>query len=213
MGALKREIEVTLAEVTLTATGKPLSRTRHMLSAGLIWPRLGTARKSTALPVRLDRGTLPGAPLPWSQRVLFKEGVEGHFAFEVALTEALSDAAVEAFMRALSGHLLKLATGRIEEMEPPTLSGNLAALPLSYLAKTVLKERAPATLASGALDLDASSLPPSGQSVRWTIPLTASSAIEREKARRSARAARPLRQVIVPTGGVAGSVVVEALVL
>jgi len=209
MAEPKRDIEVTLAEVALTATGQRAGLTRHVLGAALLWPRLGTARKVATTELQLRQGAWSAAGRGWSQRMLFKESVQGRFAFSLTLTAALTDAAAESFMRNLAGHLLKLAGESVEDLDVATLAGSFAAFPLNYLAKAVLKERAPATLAEGVIDLDAGALQ-AGARILWEVPLTAPAGIYRAVQRRSARAARPSRQELVPVGGAVGRAVVEA---
>jgi hypothetical protein len=209
MAEPKRDIEVTLAEVALTATGQRAGLTRHVLGAGLLWPRVGTARKSATMELQLQQGAWSAAGRSWPERMLFKESVQGRFAFSLTLTEALTDAAAERFMRALAGQLLKLTGERVEDLDVATLAGNFAAFPLNYLAKAVLKEKAPATLAAGVIDLETGALA-AGARILWEVPLTAPAGIYRTVQRRSGRAARPVREDLVPAGGAVGRAVVEA---
>ncbi len=209
MAQPKRDIEVTLAEVALTATGQRAGRTRHLLSAALLWPRVGTARKAATMEVQLQEGAWSASDRSWPERMLFKESVQGRFAFSLALTEALSDAAAERFMRALAGQLLKLTGERVADLDVATLAGNFAAFPLNYLAKAVLKEKAPATLAAGVVAIEPGALK-AGAGMHWEVPLTAPAGLYRTVQRRSGRAARPVRQEVVPAGGAVGRAVVEA---
>ncbi len=211
MAGAKRELEITLEELTLTKAAVSAAATRHVLTAGILWPRVGTARKLATLAVELADGCLP-AGLPWSRRILFKETVQGRFAFETTLTEALSDEAAEAFLRAFAGQVLGAAAEGIENLAPPS-AARLAGFPLAYLAKTVLKKPAPATLAAGILDLAADDLPAAGGSARWRLPLHTPEGIFRQVRRRAGHATRIIRRKIVPPGGEVGSLVVAALAL
>lgn len=208
MAGEKRDLEITLLSISLDAAARPAGVSRHALTAGLLWPRLGTARKIATQTVVLAKGAGAFEALPWRQRILLKESVQGRFGFELALTVALSDAATDAFLAALAGELMKSLAGGLET---GAFASGLAALPLSYLAKAVLKEKAPATLAEGGLDLDAAELPAPGERARWRVPLTAPGGVRRVTHRTTGRLHRTVRQVAIPAGGAVGVATVDVL--
>ncbi len=209
MAERRCEIEVTLAEISLQAAVRPRGATRHLLGASLIWPRTGTARKEYPVPVTLADGRWLPADRPWTERILFKENVAGCFGFAVTLTEALSDAAAVEFLDALGNQFVKETASVAGDLLAPPLLGTLAEMPLSVLAKFLLKKKAPATLGFGALDRDSEALPAAGETVRWTVPLLAQAGIFRTVRRRVGRTMRRQRETVVPAGGTTGHCVVE----
>ena len=213
MAEKKCELEVTLVELALLADAQPAAASRHLLGATLIWPRVGTARKTHSVALPLARGAWSQADRPWTRRILFKEAVQGRFGFDLALTAALSDDQADAFLRTLASQFVKFTAGAVEDHLAPPLLGTLAEIPFNYLVKALLKEQAPDMLATGALDVDGSLLPAAGQTVRWEIPLTAPDGLFRTTRRRVGKTVQRRRQTLLPAGGVAGRVVVDVRVL
>lgn len=205
----KTDIELTLVSVRVTTTGSTLTSTRHILTAGLVWPRTGTARKVATMPITLERGQVVTDRLPWSRRILFRETVEGHFGFELALTVPLADAEADAFLRAWASHLMKAVGEGLESSAAATPLAGFAAFPLAYLAKVVLKAEAPASLAEGLVDRDGEALPAAGGRKLWTIPLVSTEGVVQRVRRTGERRPRVTRRVLVAPGAVIGEAVVE----
>jgi hypothetical protein len=207
------EIEVTLEDLVIHSAAKLKDQTRHLLGATLLWPRVGTLRKTYSISVGLGSGLWRAAGRPWSQRILLKETVRGRVGFELTLTAALSDEDADAFLRSLASQLVKFTAGQAEDLLAPPLLGSLAELPLNYLVKVLLKEKAPAMLGRGGLDLETGQLPAVGGRVRWELPLTAPEAIVRTVRRRVGKTQQRRREVLVPAGAEVGRCLVEAVVL
>jgi hypothetical protein len=213
MAEMKSEIEVTLVELAIHAVAKPQADSRHLLGAALLWPRVGTARKEYPAALKLARGRWEPKGRPWTQRVLFKEAVQGRFGFEVTLTEALSDEAAAEFLRSVASQFVKLSSDAAGDFLAPPYLGALAEIPLNYLVKALLKEKAPGTLAAGALDLDIDQLPAAGESVRWEVPLLTPGGIRITTRRRTGKTTQRRQEVVLPAGEEAGRCVVDVRVL
>lgn len=207
------EIEITLEDLVLQAASRPPKTSRHLLGAALVWPRVGTGRKDCSAAATLEAGRWRGAGRPWSQRILIKETVQGRFGFGITLTEALPDEDADAFLRSLASQFVKFTADQAGDLLAPPLLGSLAELPLSYLVKALLKEKAPALLGAGTLDLEAARLPEAGGRVRWEVPLLASAALARTVRRRVGKTLTRRREVWLPAGAEVGRCVVEAVVL
>ena len=207
------EIEITLEELVLQAASRPPKASRHLLGAALIWPRVGTARKDCSAAASLEAGRWRGAGRPWSQRILIKEAVQGRFGFGITLTEALPDEEADAFLRSLASQFVKFTAEKAGDLLAPPLLGSLAELPLNYLVKAILKEKAPGILGEGVLDLEAAALPEAGGRVRWEVPLLAPAALARTVRRRVGKTLTRRREVWRPAGAEVGRCVVEAVVL
>jgi hypothetical protein len=213
MAEKKCELEVTLVELALRDETRSAASSRHLLGATLVWPRVGTARKTHSVSLRLDRGAWSQTDRSWTQRILCKESVQGRFGFDLALTGALSDEQADAFLRTLTSQFVKFTADAIEDHLAPPLLGTLAEIPFNVLVKALLKVQAPDLLAIGALDVDSSLLPAAGQTVRWEIPLTSPRGLFRTTRRRVGKAVQPRRQTLLPVGGAAGRVIVDVRIL
>ncbi len=209
MATFKTDIEITLVSLHVNTTGSTLASTRHILTAGLVWPRTGTARKVATMPITMERGHVAADRLPWSRRILFRETVEGRFGFELALTVPLADAEADAFLRAWASHLMQAVGEGLESSSGATPLAGFAAFPLAYLAKVVLKAEAPAALAEGLLDRDREALPAAGGRALWTVPLVATEGVVQRVRRPGERRPRITRRVLVAPGAVIGEAVVE----
>ncbi len=200
----KRKIEITLEDIRLDATGRDAAKTSHALTVLLLWPRMAIARKTAAATLELQKGCWQAQGQPWSRRILFKETVQGRFALGLSLSDALSNAEVDAFMGALAGHWLKLAAEQVEDLATATPAVNFASFPLGYLAKAISGRKGTKPLVEGCLDLDAAPLPDTGASVRWEMNLVAPAGIYRMTRRRTGRTTRTIPKEILPEGGAAG---------
>ncbi len=168
----RREVEITLHSIRVPVTGAGLDTdTSHLLSASLIWPRLGVAGKSASQPCALQNGAARFDTVPWGRRILFKEAVEGRFALGLALTEALDDEELEKFLRFWTGAFLAVGADLVGAAAAP--AGKLAAAPLDYAAKAVAKYPGALPLAEGLVEINAAELPPGGGDRLLTVRLTA----------------------------------------
>ena len=213
MAEKRCEIEVTLEELVLDAAVRPRKSSRHLLGAALHWPRTGTPRRDASAAVTLEGGAWRAAGRPWSRRILLKEAVQGRFGFGITVSAALPDADADNFLRALASQFVKLTGGQAGDLLAPPLLGSLAELPLGYLAKALLKEKAPVTLGEGVLDLEAAQLPAPGGRVFWDVPLLAPSAVIRTVRRRAGKRPERRRETLLAAGAAAGRCRVEVCVL
>ncbi len=124
---------------------------RHVLQAALLWPRVAIARKAQEQPLEIKKGKVNAETLPWGRRMLFKEGVEGHFGISLAVTVSLTQTEWENCLKYLLGQSFKLAAGVVDDYEP---GGDLAALPLKYGSKQLQESTAARLLVKGEWDCD-----------------------------------------------------------
>jgi len=112
---VKREVEITLHSIHIPVTGAGLdTTTSHLLTADLVWPRTGTARKSASQSCTLREGAAEFAAANWGRRILFKETVEGRFALAVTVTESLDDEELEKILRFWAGAALAVGAGAVD---------------------------------------------------------------------------------------------------
>ncbi len=138
MAVKKCEVEATLVAVTLHEKLADAAKGQHLLGTTLIWPRIGTARKTFATTLKLEQGAWQSGARPWSETILFKETLQGSFGFEVTVTEKLTDAQTDEFLRNMASQFVKV-TAAADKLTPPLLE-SLAALPVNSLVKTILQE-------------------------------------------------------------------------
>lgn len=168
----KRMLEITLHAMRVPVTGTGTDKeTTHRLTAELIWPKVGTARKNSSQSFGLKKGVADFERVHWGKRILFRETVEGRFALGVTLTENLDYEDLEKFLRFWAGAALGLGADVADKTAGPL--GDLAAVPLDYAAKAVAKYPGAALLAEGLVELDAAEFPPSGGTRLLTVRLTA----------------------------------------
>lgn len=213
MGEIKREIEVTMIELAVAAAARPAKSSRHLLGTALIWPRVGTARRTHSSSLILETGSWRMNGRPWTQRILFKETVQGSFGFEVVLTEMLTDEETATFMRTVASQVAKLAADAAEDLLSPPPLGDLAAIPFDYLVKAILEKKAPATLGVGTLDLDSGALPEAGGSARWELPLISPEGLRRTVRRKVGDRIQRRSENILARGEVVGRCLVDVRVL
>lgn len=154
MALAKRTLEISVQEINVPVTGSGLlDKSSHLLSAELIWPRVGIAQKASSQPCQLQKGSADFAKANWGNRILFKENVEGKFALRVSLTEVLDDEELEKFLRSFSGASLAFGADMLAPLYPPF--GKLIAAPIDYIAKDIEKYPGPTRLVEGLVELDA----------------------------------------------------------
>ena len=148
----KFDLEFTLVSIDLPLR-KHLPQSTHLLSATLLWPRVGIAKKTAEQEVRFKKGRCDKAEAPWNERILFKESVEGDFALAVSLTVSALRTHLRTFRRALAGYALTAAGSAVDDFGP---AGEVAELPLKAMSKVVGNlPKEPELFAQGTIDLNA----------------------------------------------------------
>ncbi len=164
----KQLIEVLLVSCEMTGVPeKALLKSRNLGAVDLIWPRAGIAKKSSAREFVFKRGKIDFTAEPWAKRVLFREEVEGHTAFAVAITEPVSIQKIRQFFRLAAKYALKQGADFVESAMLGY--GDVASAPVDALAAMVGEKDAPKAIAQGVLDLP--KLPRAGEEQLVTVPL------------------------------------------
>lgn len=198
MALVKRTLEISVQEIHVPLTGAGrLEKTSHLLSAELIWPRVGIAQKAASQPCQLEKGHADLVKAHWGQRILFKENVEGRFALRITLTEVLDDEELEKFLRAFSGSALAFGADMLAPLYPPF--GKLIAAPVDYLAKDIKAYPGPTRLVEGLVELEASDFPENGEAP-LTIRLVAAKKILQSLTRRVAGRTRHEKKTLLAKG-------------
>ncbi|MCL1856812.1 MAG: hypothetical protein FWF84_04115 [Kiritimatiellaeota bacterium] len=210
MATLKKKIVVTIEGCDLAPLKAALGgESSHALMADLIWPRGAIAKKSSAQPCRLRQGAL-AEDVPWGERILFKEDVEGRFALRVSVSEATDGEALEEFLRSVAGTLIA-ATGELYAAELPGAPlRKMARAPVDYLAKQVGKMSAGKAMAEGMVDLAPKDI---SDGMRLTLPLKASATVYMTKKKMKRGRMESSKEAVVKKGDPCGEVTLMVEVL
>lgn len=149
----KIDLELHFLSLELASGLKLAKKSSHLMDITLVCPRVSTARKTLSRTVRLEDGKYAPAAPKWTETVVCKETVSGRFGLEVSLTEAVADATADYFVRNASNLLVKFLAGGIGGAVGVKALEDVAEIPLSALAKSVAREKAPEIICSGCLDL------------------------------------------------------------
>ncbi len=211
---MKAVLELLLRDIRLTARPQGKARSRHVLTATLLWPRPLIAQRQAVRDVTLVDGHADLAQQPWTERVLFKENVEGRFGILLSLSDALTDAALERVLRAVASEAIKAQGALLAgELAGGVLPVALWTAPLSVLARDVARPSDPAAFARGAIDAASEqAIPPTGEtSGLWTVPLVAARDVTRTSRQRRAGKLRTIRRVVHTAGEPLGEATLERL--
>lgn len=164
----KTSVEILLK--SLAFAGIPERRlmiSRNLLTVDLIWPKVGTARKSASRQVVMKKGRCDFTAEPWAKRVLFREEIDDHCGIAVALTEPVSLQKLRRLVRLTEKLVLKEGAEMIGAL--CLAYGDIASAPVSALAVMAGEKEAPKLIAQGVIDY--SELPVAGEAKEVTIPL------------------------------------------
>ena len=164
----KKNIIITLDSLEVPSL-KRRKLQKHMLNLTLVWPRLNVASKTSSLTVPVANGLCSTTAWSWTNKICFKEAVEGDFGFRVALTESINAETLKKFIRFIAGKGAGIASDAIEDAISIPVADELAALPMLYLSKQLLASQDPDLIVEGCLDLKSSMF--SDTPVQISVPL------------------------------------------
>jgi predicted nucleotidyltransferase len=146
---------------------KALLKSRNLVQVDLVWPRTGIARRSAAREAVFKRGVCDFTAEPWTKRAVFREDVEGHCGFAVAVTEPVSVQKIRRFLRLTAKYALKMGADFMEK----AMVGyaDIASSPIDALAAMIGEKDVPEVIAQGVLDIN--ELPAAGAELEVTVPL------------------------------------------
>ena len=165
---MKTSVEITLKSFVMTSLPeKRLPISRNLLTVELIWPKVGSARKSATRQITMKKGKCDFTSEPWAKRVMFREEIDGHTAFAVSLAEPVTMQKLHRLLQLTAKAALKEGADMIDAAL--VSYGDIAAAPVDALATMVAEKDAPRVIAQGVLDFD--DLPGAGEEKEVTIPL------------------------------------------
>jgi len=209
-------LELSLDRVHVRVTGRRRSRTsRHVLTIGLVWPRPGIAERLAVKPVVLKDGVAEVGALNWTERILFKETVQGPFGLDVAVSEQLTGDDLAKFLKRLGSSLVKLAGSELGDLVSGSLGAGIVSAPFKAFGTVVAgSDRLLArVIGSGTADVSSSPGKKGERQFRLEVPLSAPGTVYRTVRRRTHGEVRVRRRSVLKAGEENGSVVLSARVV
>jgi len=185
--ARQKTIQILLDQVHLQETGGPeVKDPQHLLLITLVWPRARIEEAVAVKPITLDEKTADLRKGAWTDRIIFKELVEGPFGIHVGVSKKISGKEVPEFLKFLGAQLFGIAGKEAEDLANVPVAGAVARIPFRYLSKSLssTKKVEPKLIAEGTLDLNAEKLKPAKPSPIH-IPLVATETLYRSPRRDS----------------------------
>ena len=171
MKSQKATIEVLIAgaEIGGIKLQPHLVKTTRLVTVDMICPRTAVAKKTSAKEVKFRKSKADLKGQGWTERIMFREDVEGHFGFAVQLSEVLDDEWFEKFLRATA----KIALKEFRDLAKTYTVGisDIASAPIDALAQLEGAYPGPKTVAQGVLDVTEEMLPETGKAVTVELPL------------------------------------------
>ena len=167
----KVSIEVLLAsaEIGGIKLQPHLVKTTRLVTVDMVCPRTSVAKKTAAKEVKFQKAKADLKGQGWTERVMFREDVDGHFGVAVQLSEVLDDEWFEKFLRTT----FKIALKEFRSLMQKYTVGieDIASAPIDALAQMEGTYPGPKTVAQGVLDVTDDMMPAVGQSVFVEVPL------------------------------------------
>ena len=167
----KVQIEVLIAgaEIDGIKLQPHLLKTRRLVTVDMVCPRSAIAKKTVAKEVKFQKAKADLKGQGWTERILHREDVDGHFGLAVQLSEVLDDEWFEKFLRATA----KIALKEFRDVVQQYTVGirDIASAPIDALAQLEGTYPGPRTVAQGVLDVTEEMLPEPGKAVTVSVPL------------------------------------------
>lgn len=211
----RKVLELYLERLELENSGpKRRSASGHVLAVNLVWPRPAIAERSALKTVELEDGTAELARAGWTEKILFKEQVEGPFGIEVLVTERMSESQLGEFFSFAGSSLLKSAGNEAGDIVSDGIISGMAGIPFKFLSKLAADAgKMPArVLGTGAVDMKDSSLPAGGRRKKIKVSLTVPETVYAVSRRASHGGIRSRGRVLLREGEENGHVVLSCRV-
>ena len=137
-----------------------LVKTKRLVTVDMICPRAAIAKKTAAKEVKFRKSKADVRGESWTERVLHREDVDGHFGLAVQVSEILDDEWFEKFLRATAKIALKEFRNVVQQYTVGI--SDIASAPIDALAQMEGTYPGPRTAAQGVLDVTEAMLPEPG---------------------------------------------------
>ena len=146
-----------------------LVKTTRLVTVDLVCPRSTIAKKTVAKEVKFQKAKADAKGQCWTERILHREDVDGHFGLAVQVSEVLDDEWFEKFLRATAKVALKEFRDIVQQYTVGI--SDIASAPIDALAQMEGTYPGPKTVAQGVLDVTEEQLPEAGGSAIVEVPL------------------------------------------
>ncbi len=203
----RNTLELTLEGVTGDGPwGRSRGGSERLVTASLIWPRPLVAQRVSAHPLRFGQEGLEMAGRDWSEKVLFKEAVEGPFGLVVQISQTMTAQQLTRLAAALGDIALRAVGSEAGRLVDGSGLTSLARFPFTYLASQLSGVgKTPQVVAAGRMTL----LP--GERGAIDLPLVVPEDVVRVRRVRQAGRVQSRREVLHTSGDFAGVVHLRAV--
>ena len=163
----KKSLQIELLQLDISKFTAP-RESRHVATVDLIWPRVLVASRTAVKTLILSKGKVDLRNVGWLQRILFKETVEYDFGILFKVSQSMTSAAFDEFMRYVGGTTLGSVATIVDKGVGGGIVGDVAASPFAFLKKKAQASSAAETILEGGISLKTSELK-DGQEIE--IPL------------------------------------------
>lgn len=210
MATAKKDLDILIESFELLS-GVFAGKSRRVADFKLVYPRLAIAQKTSSKTIELNGGAIVKPAFDtWTERILFKESVQGTFGLEIAISEAVSAKELENAASATASSLVRLLGGLAADAVGLKALNSFAELPSAGIAKFLSGASYSArTDATGAIDVPGETyahLKP-GDGTVVTLPIVAARDIVKETRRPTkSRPDAATRRTIARQGDAVGSI-------
>ena len=146
-----------------------LVKTTRLVTVDMVCPRATIAKKTVAKEVKFRKAKADVKGQCWTERVMHREDVDGHFGLAVQVSEVLDDEWFEKFLRATAKVALKEFRDVVQQYTVGI--SDIASAPIDALSQLEGTYPGPKTAAQGVLDVTEGMLPEAGKAVTVEVPL------------------------------------------
>ena len=146
-----------------------LAKTARLVTVDLVCPRASIAKKTAAKEVKFQKAKADVKGQSWTERVMHREDVDGHFGLAVQISEGLDDEWFEKFLRATAKVALKEFRNVVQQYTVGI--SDIASAPIDALAQLEGTYPGPKTIAQGVLDITEEMMPEPGKGIVVEVPI------------------------------------------
>ena len=145
----KTNLEILLVRAEINGLPeRKLLKSRNLGAVDLIWPRTGVAKKSAAREMVFKKGVADFTSEAWTNRVLYREEIEGRCGFAVTITEPVTVQLARRFVRLTAKYALRMGANYAEKAM--VSFGDIATSPVEASAQMIGEKDTPKATAQGA---------------------------------------------------------------
>jgi len=205
----RRTVEILLEKISVREDESPAGKggNRRMLVGRLIWPRSTIAERVSVRALDFNKGACDLHQEKWSDRILFKETVQGTYGLHLGLSGEVTDNQIGHFLKYAAGSIFGIAGKEAEDLSSSTLGAGIAGIPFKYL-KSLLSgaDNDVDFVGEAVMDLDADGS--NGKEIRLSLPLSARETLYRTERKQKGGELESRKRILYREGEANGEVVI-----